>query len=146
MFEGFSKRDFVTLIGALIVVCALSAWGSIFVFYARRASLSALSAKRYGCRVFPVIRWSFLNLAGGYPGDHDGGSDHGGGALLAFRTPWHPRPSFSLRPNTPLPTAVYRNRAYIPLPRTLSAEPEVWCRFRNRPAHIHLRSETAQWA
>jgi hypothetical protein len=30
MFEGFSKRDFVTLIGALIVVC-LSAWGSILV-------------------------------------------------------------------------------------------------------------------
>jgi hypothetical protein len=31
MFEGFSKRDFVTLIGALIVVCGLSAWGSLFV-------------------------------------------------------------------------------------------------------------------
>jgi hypothetical protein len=31
MFEGFSKRDFVILFCALIVVCGLSAWGSIFI-------------------------------------------------------------------------------------------------------------------
>jgi hypothetical protein len=31
MFEGFSKRDFITLICALIIVCSLSAWASIFV-------------------------------------------------------------------------------------------------------------------
>jgi hypothetical protein len=31
MFEGFTKRDFVALFAALIVVCAVSAWGSIYV-------------------------------------------------------------------------------------------------------------------
>jgi hypothetical protein len=32
MFEGLTKRDFVALVGALIVVCGLSAWDPIYVF------------------------------------------------------------------------------------------------------------------
>jgi hypothetical protein len=31
LFDAFSKRELVAIIGAIFVVCALSAWGSIFV-------------------------------------------------------------------------------------------------------------------
>jgi hypothetical protein len=31
MFEGFSKRDPVSLIGGLIIVCGFSAWASIYI-------------------------------------------------------------------------------------------------------------------
>ncbi len=31
MFEGFSKREIVGFVVALIVVCVLSGWGGIFV-------------------------------------------------------------------------------------------------------------------
>src|SRR5664279_2843391 len=60
--------------------------------------------------------------------------------------PGHHLPSFALRPNTRLLTAVYRNPAYIHLPRTLSAGLEWWRRSRNRPAPNLPRHETAQRA
>jgi hypothetical protein len=115
----------------------LAVMPSARAFPPMRPSAGILAALGRGC---------FLNLTSSNPADHDGGSDRVGGAFLAFRASWHHRPSFSLRPNIPPPTAAYRNPAYIYLPRTLSAEPEWWCRFRNRPAHIHLRYETAQRA
>src|SRR5258708_23971148 len=67
--------------------------GSLFCYVfptvsgkALSARLAALAAKRNRSRVFPVIRWgAFLDLASGNPADHDGGTDHVGGALLAFR-------------------------------------------------------------
>jgi hypothetical protein len=31
MFDGISKREIAAFVGAIIVICALSAWGSIFV-------------------------------------------------------------------------------------------------------------------
>jgi hypothetical protein len=52
MFEDISKRDLAAIASALIVVCALSAWGSIFVI------------KKYilGDRADPLARAGGLNL------------------------------------------------------------------------------------
>src|ERR1019366_10565899 len=58
--------------------------------------------------------------------------------------PGHHLPSFALRPNTRLLTAVYRNPAYIHLPRTLSAGLEWWRRSRNRPVGQLVKSAISQ--
>jgi len=31
MFDGFSKREFIAVLGAVIIACALSAWGAVYV-------------------------------------------------------------------------------------------------------------------
>jgi hypothetical protein len=54
--------------------------------------LPPFSAKRDRSLVFPVIRWrssALVNLASGNPADHDGGTDHVGGALFALRLSGH---------------------------------------------------------
>src|ERR1700738_1882834 len=95
----------------------------------QRPRLPAHAPQRHGGGVLAVLdNRRILNLSGGNPADYDGGADYVGGSLLALRASWHHLPSCSLRPNTPLLTAVYRNPAYIHLPRTLSAGPEWWCR------------------
>jgi hypothetical protein len=59
--------------------------------HACRPRLPALTAKFHRRWVFPVIRrWCrFVDLACGNPADHDGGTDHVSGALLAFRASGH---------------------------------------------------------
>src|SRR5260370_41789153 len=78
--------------------------GSLFCYVfptlsgkALSARLAALAAKRNRSRVFPVIRrGAFLDLASGNPADHDGGTDHVGGALLPLRS--SPRQHNRFRP------------------------------------------------
>src|SRR5439155_26928559 len=51
--------------------------------------LSAHAAQRHGGGVLAVVRGKVVNLAGRDLADHDGGPDHVGGALFAFRSSGH---------------------------------------------------------
>src|SRR6266403_3770532 len=47
--------------------------------------------ERHGCGVLAVLSGDVLNLASGDLADHDGGTDHVGGAAFALRTSGHYR-------------------------------------------------------
>jgi hypothetical protein len=51
--------------------------------------LTAHTPQRHGGGVLAVIRSQVLNLASGYPADHDGVADGVGGTFFAFRASWH---------------------------------------------------------
>ncbi|QKD15373.1 hypothetical protein [Mesorhizobium sp. NZP2077] len=70
--------------------CLLGDLGAPLWRHIGGALLSALRAKRLRGRVFAVVNHVVGFIAGGNAHDADGIADNVGGALLAFRSGWHP--------------------------------------------------------